>query len=555
MAATATKSDPVASLLPDAIRQCRKQRRQKKMADSTGASLTGGEVLARAFALRRVLRRHFLAGDESNVGIIMPPTVAGAVVNLALALDRRTPVNLNFVLSAEALQQSIEQAGIRHVITSRKVLERLSLSFDAETIILEDIPPLVSKRDKAVAGVMGMVLPQSLLIRRLGVDKVHENELFTVLFTSGATGEPKGVMLSHRNIASNCRAMAHRIGIREDDVLVGVLPFFHAFGLTVTLWMPLISNASVAYHTSPLEPDAIGKVAREHRGTIILATPTLLRLYTKQINAEDFKWVTMAATGAERLKPEIASRFEAKFGTRPFEGYGTTETSPAIAFNVPADRWDGDGEAPIKAGTVGQPIPGVTIRVVDRETGQKAAPGQEGVLWVSGPNVMLGYLDRPDLTASVIQDGWYNTGDIVIVDEEGFITITGRQSQFSKVAGETIPHLLIEERIAQVLAEHDDEELHAAVTAVPHARRGERIVVVHSPLPVSPDNITHRLRELGLPMLFIPSPDSFVEVESLPVLGSGKVDLRALRAIAQAAFDEQGDRVAGGGFAARRQGI
>jgi acyl-[acyl-carrier-protein]-phospholipid O-acyltransferase/long-chain-fatty-acid--[acyl-carrier-protein] ligase len=543
MTQTEPKNEPVPSLLLDAIRQCRKQLRQKKMSDSTGASLTGGEVLARAFALRRILRRHFLAGDESNVGIVLPPTVAGAVVNLALALDRRVPINLNFVLSAGALQQSIDQAGIRHVITSRKVLDRLSLSFDAETIILEDIPPLVSKKDKAIAGAMGMVVPQSLLIQRLGIDKIQDDDLFAVLFTSGATGEPKGVMLSHKNVASNCRAMATRIGIRDDDVLIGILPFFHAFGLMVTLWMPLVVDASVAYHTSPLEPDAIGRIAREHQGTIILATPTLLRLYTKQIPAEDFASVNMAATGAERLPAEIANRFEEKFGTRPFEGYGATEMSPAIAFNVPPERWGGEGPAPIREGTIGQPIPGVTIRVIDRETGKPVAPGKEGVLWVTGPNVMLGYLGRPDLTAGVIQDGWYNTGDIVRVDEEGFITITGRQSQFSKIAGETVPHLLIEEKIAQVLAEHGTEDMHAAVTAVPHSRRGERIVVVHTALPLPADQVTHRLNELGVPPLFIPSPDSFVEVEALPMLGSGKVDLRALRSIAQTAFDEQGNRM------------
>jgi acyl-[acyl-carrier-protein]-phospholipid O-acyltransferase/long-chain-fatty-acid--[acyl-carrier-protein] ligase len=267
-----------------------------------------------------------------------------------------------------------------------------------------------------------------------------------------------------------------------------------------------------------------------------------LRLYTKQIPAEDFATVNMAATGAERLPVETADRFEEKFGARPFEGYGATEMSPAIAFNVPPDRWHGAGPAPIKEGTVGQPIPGVSIKVLDRETGEPVAPGEEGVLWVTGPNVMLGYLDRPDLTAGVIDDGWYNTGDIVRIDDEGFITITGRQSQFSKIAGETVPHLLIEESISAILAELGEEDLHAAVTAVPHARRGERIVVVHTPLPISAGQLTRRLHELGLPTLFIPSPDSFVEVESLPMLGAGKIDLRALRSLAQEAFDTEGNR-------------
>jgi acyl-[acyl-carrier-protein]-phospholipid O-acyltransferase/long-chain-fatty-acid--[acyl-carrier-protein] ligase len=545
MAANDHPGSGMASLLPGVLRRCRKQRRRTKLSDSTGASLTGGETLVRALALRRVLRRHYLAPDEEHVGVIMPPTVAGAVVNLALSLDRRAPVNLNFVLSADALQHSIELAGIRHVITSRKVLERLKLSFNATTIILEDIPPLVTALDKAAAAAMGLAMPLPLLERQIGLHQISDDDLFTILFTSGATAEPKGVMLSHRNIAVNVEAVAARIGIRADDVLIGLLPFFHSFGLTITLWLPLFTDASVTYHPSPLEPEAIGKLTREHGGTILLATPTLLRLYTQRIPAEDFTTVNMVATGAERLSPEIAGRFAEKFGVRPFEGYGVTEAAPAIAFNVPEDRWKGEGPAPIRPGTVGKPIPGVAIRVIDRETGNDADPGEEGVLWVKGPNIMLGYLHRPDLTARAMHDGWYNTGDIVRVDEDGFITITGRESQFSKVAGETVPHLLIEERIDEILREHNGSELHAAVTAVPHSRRGERIVVVHPPLPVPADTIARELQEKGLPPLFIPNPDSFVEVESIPMLGSGKVDLRALKAIAQSAFDAEGNRLPG----------
>ncbi|CAN5575214.1 N/A [soil metagenome] len=533
-----TESD---SLLRHVIQTCRRSGDKTKLSDSTGAALTAGDLLARAMVLRRVLQKRFLAPQELNVGIILPPSVAGAVVNLALALDQRVPINLNFTLGARELQHCIDEAEIRHVITSRKVLDRLKLAVSAETIIQEDVPASVSLVDKVLAGGAAMYLPERLLTRLLRLNDIHQDDLFTILFTSGATGEPKGAMLSNRNILSNCDAMSDRIGIGEDDVLIGVLPFFHAFGLTLTLWMPLSCDASVAYHTSPLEPEAIGTLTRKVKGTILLSTPTLLRLYERSVPVDDFSTLTMVATGAERLPTDTANQFETTYGMRPFEGYGATETAPVIAFNVPESRWSGSGKAPIREGAVGMPIPGVKVKVVDQDTGVVVERGCEGLLWVKGPNVMLGYLHRDDLTAKVIDRGWYNTGDIVFQNDEGFLTITGRQSQFSKVAGETVPHLLIEEHISGILSELGEGGLSASVTAIPHLKRGERIVVVHTPLPVAPEHITRELAARGLPPLYIPYPESFVEVDSLPTLGSGKVDLSALRRLAQQQFDGEGN--------------
>lgn len=530
------------SVLRWALQACRRQRKKRKFADSTGATLNGEMTLIRALVLRRVLRRRFLGNDETNVGVLMPPTVAGAVVNFALALDRRVPVNLNYVLTADGIVQSVRLANIRHIITSKKVMDRLGLQIDAPIIYLEDIPTMVTKRDKIAAAMLGKFAPIVLIEKALGLSNVRDDDLFTILFTSGATGEPKGAMLTHGNIGTNCASITNRFAIQPHDVLVGVLPFFHAFGLTVTLWMPLISEASVVYHTSPLEPDAIADLTRTYGGTILLATPTLLRLYANAIPREAFATLNTVATGAERLPPRIADQFEETFGLRPFEGYGVTETSPVISFNVPAHRWHGPGSAPIKAGTVGKAIPDVRLRVVDRETGETLGADREGLLFVSGPNVMQGYLHRPELTASVLQDGWYNTGDIVMIDSEGYITITGRQSQFSKIGGETIPHLLIEETIAELLNLAGEDSVHAAITAVPDARRGERIVVVHEPMTITPTDVISGLHEAGFPNLYIPSPESFLEVDSIPMLGSGKVDLRALKSLATAAFDESGRR-------------
>ena len=531
-----TSADRTSQFLPTVIEQCRKRRGTLKLADSTGAKLTGGETLVRTLALRRILRQHFLAEDEQRVGIMLPATVAGAVSNLALAFDRRVSVNLNFMLSRDALDQCIEQAGLRHIITSRKLLERLEMPQRPEHIILEDVPGLVGKRDKLAAAAEGMALPANLLERKLGQHEIDPDELFTVLFTSGSTGEPKGVMLSHGNVASNCQAMGNGIDIRDTDLLIGILPFFHAFGLTVSMWMPLYCDAAAAYHTSPLEAEHIGRLAREYNGTILLATPTLLRLYMARCTPEQFASLSLVATGAEPLSRELIDAFEARFGIRPFEGYGATETSPAIAFNTPPDRTPGHTHDRLKEGTVGRPVANVQVEIRDRETGDVLPTGEAGLVWTTGPNVMLGYLGKPEQTASVVVDGWYNTNDVGLLDEDGFLKLTGRVSQFSKIAGETVPHLLIEAAIAKLLgAEHSDAPV-VAVTAVPDKRKGERIVVLHTPISMTPTEVGAGLRAAGLPLLYIPMADSYIELDVLPVLPTGKIDLGAARKIANERF-------------------
>jgi acyl-[acyl-carrier-protein]-phospholipid O-acyltransferase/long-chain-fatty-acid--[acyl-carrier-protein] ligase len=330
--------------------------------------------------------------------------------------------------------------------------------------------------------------------------------------------------------------MGNGIDIRDTDLLIGVLPFFHAFGLTVSMWMPLANDAAAAYHTSPLEAEHIGRLTREYGGTILLATPTFLRLYSARCTPEQFASLQLVATGAEPLPSDFIDAFEARFGLRPFEGYGATETSPAVAFNTPPERAPGGTANLLKEGTVGRAIEHVRIEIRDRDTGRVLPSGEEGMVWVTGPNVMLGYLDDPEQTAKAVVDGWYNTKDIGKLDDDGFLTITGRSMQFSKIAGETVPHLLIERAIIRLLGAEDADTPLVAVTAVPDKRKGERIVVVHSPISMTGAEIGQALRKDDMPPLFIPTPDSYIEVDFIPVLPSGKVDLGSVRKIAEAHF-------------------
>ncbi|WP_347243326.1 MFS transporter [Thermogutta sp.] len=505
---------------------------RRKLADTTGIELTGGKLLISVLALRRFLRRRILADDETHVGILLPSSVAGVVANAAVAVDRRISVNLNYTLSEELINYCIKTAGIRHVLTSRRVLERFPFHLDAEIVYLEDLRSQITRIDKLVATLQALLLPAWLLERILGLHKLRPDDVLTVIFTSGSTGKPKGVMLTHLNIGSNVAAFNQILHLRRKDVLCGILPFFHSFGYTTTLWTALQLEPTVVYHFSPLEPRPIGQLCKKYKATILVATPTFLRNYIRRCEPEEFAHLEVVITGAEKLPPEVADAFEKKFGVRPWEGYGTTELSPVVSSNIPPSRVREPWFVSAKQGTVGRPIPGVAVKIVDLETGEDLGTGVSGMLCVKGPNVMKGYLHQPEQTAKVIQDGWYITGDMALIDEDNFLTITGRLSRFSKIAGEMVPHLAIEEALGKIEGRGDEEAITLAVTGVPDPRKGERLVVLYTALRHTPEELVRRLLEDGLPPLWIPEPDNFYRVDKIPVLGTGKLDIKALHDLA-----------------------
>ncbi|MEX0643468.1 MAG: acyl-[ACP]--phospholipid O-acyltransferase [Pirellulales bacterium] len=517
------------------IRICRKAMFRWKVADSTGVELTGGELLARTLVLRRLLRRKVLKPNAEHVGLLLPPSVATVAANVAVSMCGRITANLNYTASQDVLNACIRQAGIRQVITSHKMMEKLKVELDAELIYLEDVAKRVTRGDKLAGALGAYVVPAFLLDRILGLHRVWGDDVATVIFTSGSTGMPKGVMLTHHNIATNVESIDQVVHPRSTDTLLGIVPFFHSLGSTVTLWGSMLLDIRAAYHFSPLETRVVAKLAKKHGASILLATPTFLRGYLRRCEREELESLEIVVVGAEKLPPALCDAFDQKFGVRPVEGYGTTELSPLVSVNVPPSRSQ-SLEVDCKEGSVGRPVPGVSVKVVDPETQRPLALGTPGMLLVKGPNVMKGYLNQPDETAKVIRDGWYTTGDIAFVDTDGFIFITGRLSRFSKIGGEMVPHLKIEEAIQQVLGGEEDGELKAVVTSVPDERKGERIVVVHTKLDITPEEICRKIAEMGLPNLWIPSTDSFLEVDTIPVLGSGKTDLKAVADLAKERF-------------------
>lgn len=518
------------------IRQCRLAWSRQKTADSAGKSLTGGKLLLAVFAFRRLLVERILHRDTQHVGVLVPPSVGGVLANTSLALAGKTSVNLNYTLSEELMNFCIRQADVRQVITSRAFLEKRPVNLDAELIFLEDLRDQITTADKILSLLFARVLPISIVSSLLGLSGIKADDPLTVIFTSGSTGEPKGVVLSQNNIGSNLDAVNQVMQLHAGDTILGVLPFFHSFGYTVTMWLPLCNDPAAVYHFNPLDSRTVGSLVEKHGCTILAATPTFLRSYLKRCTTDQFQTLNLVIVGAEKMPDELRDNFREKFGFEPVEGYGTTEMSPAASFNVPASRMgaDADPTSGTRHGTVGRAIPGVAAAVFDPDTGAQLGANEEGLLKIKGPNIMLGYLKQPEKTAEVMHNGWYNSGDMAMIDEDGFIRITGRMSRFSKIGGEMVPHILVEQHIAAFLEDKDSEETEilCAVTSVPDGKKGERLIVLHKPMTQAVGDITGYLQQQGLPNLFIPGADSFIEVDRIPVLGTGKLDLRGIKQMA-----------------------
>ena len=497
------------------IRSARRNWSHFAMADSTGRELTYGRMLTGGLMVARWARSR---RDEQTIGVLLPPSVAGALVNVGITLAARVPVNLNFTAGPEAMAAARERCAMRTVVTSRVFLAKAKIVEQAGMVFVEDI----LARPTTVARLRALLAARFAPAHLLG-SAARPESLATVIFSSGSTGVPKGVMLSHYNVLTNIDAMAQLFWIGERDRIVGVLPFFHSFGYTVTIWFPLIAGCGVVYHPSPTDAKAIGELTGKYHATFLLSTPTFCAGYTRKCSAEEFASLRFVLVGAEKLREPIAAAFRQKFGVELLEGYGCTEMAPVVAVNAPNFQAGKDSQIGNKPGTVGHPLPGVAAQVVDPVTFAPLAPNQAGLLLVKGSNRMLGYLGEPQRSAEALHDGWYITGDIAAIDDEGFIRVTDRLSRFSKIAGEMVPHLRIEDAIAAVLGAAP-----CAVTAVADNHRGERLAAlyVHE---MEPAELWQRLAETDLPRLWIPKRENLYRVASLPQLGTGKLDLRGLK--------------------------
>lgn len=471
-------------------------------------------------------------GDRRMIGLLLPPSVGGALTNYALTMLGRVPVNLNYTASSEVIASCAKQCDVEVVITSKAFVERFpKLEIPGRTIFLEDLLESPRATEKLFALLLGLTMPLGLLRKAIGAATAKNNvdDLATVIFSSGSTGDPKGVMLTHYNLTSNIQQVSQVFMLDKDDKILGILPFFHSFGFMAALWMPAVNGTGVVYHPNPLDTRLIGELVARYRVTFLIATPTFLQAYMRRCSPESFGSLQYVLVGAEKLSDRIAMAFEDQFGIRPLEGYGCTECSPVVTVNGRDFRAPGFRQAGARRGKIGHPLPGITVKIVDIDTGKPVAPGTPGMLLVKGPNVMKGYLGKPEKTAEVLHDGWYTTGDVAILEEDGFLTITDRLSRFSKIGGEMVPHVRIEDKLQELSG---ITEQVFAVTSLPDEKKGERIIVI-STLPdekLAP--VFEKFAQCDLPALWKPRANQFFHVEALPILGTGKIDLRGVKALA-----------------------
>lgn len=498
------------------------------ISDTLGYNLTFGKALTACITFSRIFSRK-LKKSEKMVGVLMPQSCVATLLNLSLLMAGKVPVNLNYTASTDSIASAVKRCNMKTALTSKKFIAKIKMDATPEMVFIEDIFKEITSVGKLRDFAIALFTPTAILKRRYARGR-KGSDLATVIFSSGSTGEPKGVMLTHLNILSNIEAIQQALRLNKTDSFCGILPFFHSFGFTVTLMLPAAIGLSVAFHPNPLDAASIGELCQKNKCTILTATPTFLSAYIKKCTKSNFDSLRLVITGAEKMKTSIAKAFHEKFGIETLEGYGCTELSPAVSLNKPDIRVDDRMQSGVKRGSIGRAMLGVSVRIVGVDSGENLSPGMDGLLFVKGSNVMKGYLGNPELTASALKDGWYNTGDIANIDEDGFITITDRLSRFSKVAGEMVPHILIENAINDILM---PDNIVCVVTSVPDSKKGERLVVIHTEIGMSVDELWERLGAMGIPKLWIPKKDAFIKVDEIPLLGSGKVALKEVKELAR----------------------
>ena len=507
------RKNSTATLSHRFVESAKKNWSSMAVADSTGKQLSFGETLTTALLLKKWVNAN--CTESTSIGLLFPASLGGVLANLGVTLAGKTAVNLNFTTGAEGMRHAIDRCDIQVILSSRAFLEKAKLPELPGTVFLED----ALSRFGNVAKVMTM-LAARLLPARLLAGSVKPDDVGAVIFSSGSTGTPKGVMLSHWNLLSNVEAAAQVYSVTTADCMLGVLPLFHSFGYTYTFWFPLLHGFKAAYHSNPTEGKIIGELAGEHRATLFLSTPTFCMTYLRKCTRDQLSSIRCLIVGAEKVQPSLAQAFEERFGVTLLEGYGCTEMGPVVSVNAGSHE-----SQAYQAGSVGRPMPNVSVRVVDPDSFDPLPVGQVGLVLVRGPSRMIGYLGDAERTEQALRGEHYITGDLGYLDERGFLHIADRLARFSKIGGEMVPHIKIEELARKIVGAHS-----CAVTAIPDEQRGERIVVLYNHPELTPADVWKGLSETDLPKLWVPKRENVYLVETIPVLGTGKLDLRAIKA-------------------------
>ena len=516
------------------LKNAKKSKTAFAVADIEGVEISHKKFLTGVLLFSRKIEAY---SPEQNVGLLLPSSGGGAIASMAILSLGKTIVNLNFTAGKKALQSAAQLAEVKHIYTSRKFLDKMqergidleSFFPDSKLLMLEDIKEEISTLSRIGTLLKAIFLPASML-QKSYFKNVSMNDTAAILFSSGSEGSPKGVELSHSNIAANAKQAAIELGAVESDVIMSTLPTFHAFGFAITTLMPLSQGIPIVCHADPKDVTTIASGIQKYSGTILVGTPTFLRMYTisKKVKSESMQSLRLVVAGAEKLRSEVKDGFESKFNIPVYEGYGTTETSPGASVNLP------DINTPHKLrnrpGTVGKAFSGTEFRIVDPDSLEPIPTGEDGLILIGGPQIMKGYLKMPEKTAEVIEliDGfrWYRTGDKGHLDEDGFLTIVDRYSRFAKIGGEMISLTTVEEEILDALNTND---LEIAATCLPDQRKGEKIVLLATN-NLDESHFKKLLLDAKVNPLFHPA--QVILVDEIPKLGSGKTDFGETKKIA-----------------------
>jgi acyl-[acyl-carrier-protein]-phospholipid O-acyltransferase/long-chain-fatty-acid--[acyl-carrier-protein] ligase len=520
------------------LKQAKKSKTAFAVADIEGIEISHKKFLTGVLLFSKKIEAY---SPEQNVGLLLPSSGGGAIASMAILSLGKTLVNLNFTAGKKALQSAVKQAEVKHIYTSRKFLDKMSEkgmeleSFFSGTklLMLEDIKEEISTLARLGTLLKAMLMPVGSIKKRY-FKQVSMNDTAAILFSSGSEGSPKGVELSHANIAANAKQAAIELGAVSSDVIMSTLPTFHAFGFAITTLMPLAEGIPIVCHPDPKDVATIASGIKKYTGTILVGTPTFLRMYTisKKVSVDSMQSLRLVVAGAEKLRHEVREGFESKFNLPVYEGYGTTETSPGASVNLPDIEANHSNPPKLRnrPGTVGRAFSGTEFRIVDPDSLDPIPTGEDGLILIGGPQIMKGYLKMPEKTAEVIEmiDGyrWYRSGDKGHLDEDGFLTIVDRYSRFAKIGGEMISLTTVEEEILDVWS---DKDLEIAATCLPDQRKGEKIVLLATS-ELDKDKLKKLLSDANINPLFYPS--KVLVVDEIQKLGSGKTDFGATKKIA-----------------------
>lgn len=497
-------------------------------------AVKAGQLVAAAAMLSRRIQKTI---PEGRVGIVLPPGAGAFIANLAVLCAGKIPVNLNFTLGRKSAEASLRLAGVSTVLSAEAMQTKLpSFPWPVRTLDLRgEIAAGGGKRAMLPWLLAAWLLPNQWVADLIGLPRVGDRQEAGLLFTSGSSGEPKGVVLTHRNILANCAQISSLSILPKDASLMGCLPLFHSMGFTVTLWYPMLRGCRVVTVPSPLDTRKIVDAIRDENVTVLLGAPTFVRPILKKAQPAELRSLDLVVTGAEKLPDDLFRTFLETFHIEILQGYGLTETTPATNINQPhppGSMTDADGQTGKRAGSTGRLLPGMSARIVDPDSGRELAITETGIVLFRGANVFSGYLNDEDKTRAAFRDGWFVTGDLGRFDEDGFLFIEGRLSRFSKIAGEMVPHVTVEQKIVEVFGWDQTEKPLVAVTGIPDAAKGEALVVLTTET-ITVEELRARLLDGGLPNLWIPR--IVRRVDNIPMLGSGKLDLKGCRELASGA--------------------